>query len=91
MFIVQNMAHMFGHCYSFNQPLDKWNLKNVYCINNMFEHCYEFNQCLNNWNLDHFYYDRYHYIITMFENSGMQKINYPKRNFLTRFFCFANF
>jgi surface protein len=42
---------MFKGCTNFNQPLDNWNVENVYDMNSMFQGCTNFNQPLNNWNL----------------------------------------
>lgn len=71
------MDSMFYDCNNFNQPVDKWNISSVKDVSFMFAHCHSFNQCLNNWcstlvNCNF-------YIITMFYDSGMQEINYPKK------------
>jgi surface protein len=36
----------------FNQPLDKWDVRNVKNMSGMFKHCSRFNQNLNSWKVD---------------------------------------
>ena len=41
----------FKGTWSFNQPLNKWNVSNVKTMNRMFHTASSFNQPLNNWNV----------------------------------------
>ena len=42
---------MFSGAKSFNQPLDKWNMRNVEYMNFMFFDAESFNQSLDNWKI----------------------------------------
>ncbi len=45
------MFYMFYKCKNFNQPLNNWNVQNVWLMSYMFEDCISFNQPLNSWNI----------------------------------------
>lgn len=45
------MEYMFHCARQFNQPLDRWNLAAIKCINFMFEKTQAFNQPLQSWNV----------------------------------------
>ena len=42
---------MFYDAEYFNQPLNKWNVSNVYNMRYLFNNARSFNQPLNNWNV----------------------------------------
>jgi surface protein len=64
---------MFSRCYSFNQPLNDWNVSNVTNMGAMFNGCKKFNQPLNRWHI------QVNVNITlMFNNSGMSHENMPQ-------------
>jgi len=48
---VTDMENMFVNAYSFNQPLNNWNVSNVRDMEAMFVDARSFNQPLNNWNV----------------------------------------
>ena len=48
---VTDMGAMFYGCYSFNQPLNEWNVSNVTYMGAMFKYCDFFNQPLDNWDV----------------------------------------
>ena len=65
------MDNMFKEASSFNQPLDQWDVSNVYDMYSMFREASSFNQPLDNWNVS-FLYDMDH---MMFYNT---KLDYLK-------------
>ena len=48
---VTSMEAMFYKCYSFNQPLEKWDMRNVTNMSQMFQSCTSFNQPLEKWDV----------------------------------------
>ena len=42
---------MFGYCKAFNQPLDKWDVRNVKDMRLIFQECSAFNQSLGSWKI----------------------------------------
>ena len=48
---VTDMGFMFWRAYSFNQPLNNWNVSNVTDMYMMFHGARSFNQPLNDWNV----------------------------------------
>ena len=48
---VKDMSNMFSWCFSFNQPLEKWNVSKVTNMEGMFYWCSAFNQPLANWDV----------------------------------------
>ncbi len=51
---ITNMAYMFYNAYSFNQPLNNWNVSNVTNMSGMFHNASAFNQDLSNWCVSNF-------------------------------------
>ena len=45
------MFGLFSYAYSFNQPLNKWNVSKVTNMEWMFYYARSFNQPLNKWNV----------------------------------------
>ena len=48
---VTNMSYMFYSAFSFNDPIDHWDVSNVTNMESVFNNAYNFNQPLNNWNV----------------------------------------
>lgn len=44
---IQSMAYAFYKCYSFNQPIGDWDVRNVKSMNNMMKNCEVLNQTIN--------------------------------------------
>jgi surface protein len=49
------MEEMFLNCYTFNQPLGRWDVSNVINMRHMFLNCNTFNQPLNAWDVSRVY------------------------------------
>jgi len=47
-----NMTYMFSNTYSFNSPLNSWNVGDVTNMYSMFAHTHKFNQPLGDWNVE---------------------------------------
>ena len=45
------MEQLFCRAKQFNQPIDSWEVSQVYSMREMFEDAYEFNQDINSWNI----------------------------------------
>ncbi|ERJ57376.1 hypothetical protein M472_01215 [Sphingobacterium paucimobilis HER1398] len=68
---ADNMEYMFQHAKVFNQDLSQWNTENVTVMGFMFNEAKAFNQNLGRWNLSNV-----NGISNIFDNSGMDCINY---------------
>lgn len=44
------MSSTFSRAFSFNQPLNNWNVSSVSAMNVMFSYASSFNQNISNWN-----------------------------------------
>ena len=44
---------MFSGCESFNQPLDNWDVSNLYSLESMFKWCSNYSYSLKSWNVNY--------------------------------------
>lgn len=52
---IDTLMGMFAHCYSFNQPLNSWDVSNVTEYSYMFCNAFLFNQPLSSWDMTNAY------------------------------------
>ena len=61
-----NMGGMFANAYSFNQPIDSWNVSKVYNMNGMFFYDSAFNQPIGSWDVSKVTNMAYMFVGTVF-------------------------